>query len=314
MFVFKTISKNVFNFSITIDNKMSVFSFNFFNRFSVMWFFRRFDLFDMKVSNERAKNFILYKKKANKIRSVNWTFSNKSKSFENDNWKISIIAGKKSRKFHLSRIKYDHWLILKFSTIFQDSRIISKRIKKMLVNDSMQIKEKKFLLSCLYNRKIAFTWNFFKIDQIKSEIISFMKIRIVSQKIWQTVDFLIFKAFQRTVIKMFREKMNAELFEKCHDLYRNFWFLIKKKNNKYRMINAVMNINRVTIRNANLFSQMNAFAEEFADMQMIFLIDFFSKYDQLSFDKRNRNFIAFMISFELLRMIIFSHRAINSVE
>ena len=80
------------------------------------------------------------------------------------------------------------------------------------------------------------------------------------------------------------------------------------------MINVAMNINRVTIRNANLFSQMNAFAEEFADMQMISLIDFFSKYDQLSFDKRNRNFIAFMTSFELLRMIIFSQRAINSVE
>ena len=45
------------------------------------------------------------------------------------------------------------------------------------------------------------------------------------------------------------------------------------------MINAAMNINCVTIRNVNLFFQMNAFAEKFADMQMTFLIDFFSKYD-----------------------------------
>ena len=36
-----------------------------------------------------------------------------------------------------------------------------------------------------------------------------------------------------------------------------------------------MNINRVTIRNVNLFFQINAFVEKFADMQMIFLIDFF---------------------------------------
>ena len=47
---------------------------------------------------------------------------------------------------------------------------------------------------------------------------------------------------------------------------------------------------------------------------MIFLIDFFSKYNELFFDKRNRNFIAFMISFKLLRMIIFSQKTINFVE
>ena len=80
------------------------------------------------------------------------------------------------------------------------------------------------------------------------------------------------------------------------------------------MINAAMNINRVTIRNVNLFFQINTFVEEFVDMQMNFLIDFFSKYDQLSFDKRNRNFIAFMTFFELLRMIIFFQKTINFVE
>ena len=64
------------------------------------------------------------------------------------------------------------------------------------------------------------------------------------------------------------------------------------------MINAVKNINRVTIRNVNLFLQINVFVEKFVDMQMIFLIDFFSKYNQLFFDKRNRNRIAFMTCFQ----------------
>ena len=132
MFVFKAVSKNVFAFSITIDNEMSVFSFNFFNRFSAMRFFKRFHLFDIKKSNKRTKVFILYKKKIDKMQFVNLKFSNESKSFENDDWKASIIAEKTSRKFHLFRMKYDHWLISKFSIIFQNSRIISKRIKKCL--------------------------------------------------------------------------------------------------------------------------------------------------------------------------------------
>ena len=106
MFVFKTISKNVFDFSITIDNKMSVFSFNLFNRFNAMRFFRHFDLFDMKESNEKTKIFILYKKKVDKIKFVNWKFSNESKSFEENDWKISIIVEKRSRKFHLFRMNF----------------------------------------------------------------------------------------------------------------------------------------------------------------------------------------------------------------
>ena len=280
MFVLKAISKSVFNFSITINNEMLIF-FNLFNRFSAMRFFRRFDLFNIKESNERTKIFILYKKKVDKMRSVNWKFSNESKSFENDDWKASIIVEKKNRKFHLSQMKYDHWLILKFSTIFQNSRMTSKRMKKMLVNDSMQMK-KKNLLFCLYNRKIAFVWDFSEIDQIKFEIILFMKIWIVFYEIWQVVDFFIFKTFQRTIIKMLREKMNAELFEKCYNSYRTFWFLIKKSN-KYRMINAALNINRVTIRNTNLFFQINTFVKEFDDMQITSLINFLSKYDQFLF-------------------------------
>ena len=45
------------------------------------------------------------------------------------------------------------------------------------------------------------------------------------------------------------------------------------------MSNVIMNINYVTIRNVNLFFQINKLVEEFADMQIISLIDFFSIYN-----------------------------------
>ena len=75
-----------------------------------------------------------------------------------------------------------------------------------------------------------------------------------------------------------------------------------------------MNINCVTIRNANLIFQINVFVEEFIDMQMGFSLIFFSRYKQLFFDKRSPNFIAFITFFELLRIIIFSQKVINFVE
>ena len=71
MSVFKMISKNVFDFSVNVKNIMSVFSFNLFNHANIMRFFKRFDLLNKKESYERTKIFILYKKKVDKVRSMN---------------------------------------------------------------------------------------------------------------------------------------------------------------------------------------------------------------------------------------------------
>ncbi len=51
------------------------------------------------------------------------------------------------------------------------------------------------------------------------------------------------------------------------------------------MINAAMNMNKIIIRNINLLSNVNEFFKEFVDMIMIFLIDLFSEYDQISLTK-----------------------------
>ena len=46
---------------------------------------------------------------------------------------------------------------------------------------------------------------------------------------------------------MFQKRKNFEFFEMYYKLYLCFCFLIKKKDNKYRIINVVITINRVTI-------------------------------------------------------------------
>ena len=51
------------------------------------------------------------------------------------------------------------------------------------------------------------------------------------------------------------------------------------------MINAAMNMNKIIIRDVNLLSDVNKFFEEFVDMIMIFLIDLFSEYDQITLTK-----------------------------
>jgi len=89
--------------------------------------------------------------------------------------------------------------------------------------------------------------------------------------------------------------------------------LIKKKFNQYCMINAAMNMNKIIIRNINLLLNVNEFFKEFINMIMIFLINLFSKYNQITLTKIYQNLIMFMTSLKLLRQMTLSQDVINFV-
>ena len=79
------------------------------------------------------------------------------------------------------------------------------------------------------------------------------------------------------------------------------------------MINAIMNMNEVIIRDVNLSFNVKKFSKEFADMLITSLINFFFNYDQVMFVEKCRDLTTFMISFELLKIIKFSQKIINSI-
>ena len=104
---------------------------------------------------------------------------------------------------------------------------------------------------------------------------------------------------------MLKDRVKKNIFKPSHDPYRNPWFLIKKKEKgKYRLINVIIEINRVIIRDANLPPSINKFSKKFIGYVITFLIDFFSSYNQIKFNKRSRDLITFHTPIELLRMII----------
>ena len=79
------------------------------------------------------------------------------------------------------------------------------------------------------------------------------------------------------------------------------------------MINAIMNMNEMIIRDINLSFNIEKFLKEFADMLITSLINFFFDYDQVTFIEKCRNLTVFMISFKLLKMIKFSQKVINLI-
>ncbi len=118
----------------------------------------------------------------------------------------------------------------------------------------------------------------------------------------------------RTIAEMIKNRIKNDVLKLCYEFYRNSWFLFKKKKKeKYRLINVVLKMNRVIIRNANLFSAINEFSEEFADCAIVSFVNLFFEYDQLSLIEKCRDMIAFMTSFDLMRMTTILMKTINSV-
>src|SRR6266498_725314 len=113
---------------------------------------------------------------------------------------------------------------------------------------------------------------------------------------------------------MLREYLQKGLIESSYTLYKNPYFLIKKKEeNKYRLINNAIKINRVIIRDGNLPPAINKFSKEFGNYTIILLIDFFSDYDQVELNERSRDLTSFHTPIKLYRITIFPQNAINSV-
>ena len=104
------------------------------------------------------------------------------------------------------------------------------------------------------------------------------------------------------VIEMFKNRVEKGIFKSSYNPYRNPWFLVKKKKGKYRLVNIIMKINRVIIRDANLPPFINEFFKKFIKYIIASLIDFFSSYDQIKLNEKSRDLIAFHISIGLLRM------------
>ena len=80
--------------------------------------------------------------------------------------------------------------------------------------------------------------------------------------------------------------------------------MIKKKKKTYQLINEVIKINAITIRDANVPLLVNKFSKEFAKCKIASLINFFSEYNQVELDKRCKDIIAIITSQELIKQII----------
>jgi len=66
-----------------------------------------------------------------------------------------------------------------------------------------------------------------------------------------------------------------------------------------------MHINKVTIKDINISSNIEQFVKEFVDLQAVSLVNMQSEYNQIELDKESRKITDFMTVLDLLQHYTF---------
>ena|SRR5436190_4102942 len=79
------------------------------------------------------------------------------------------------------------------------------------------------------------------------------------------------------------------------------------------MIIVVMKMNEVIIKNANLSSNLDEFAENFTGINILLLVNYFSGYDNFPSHAESRDMMAIAMPLGFLRQITLLQEAMNLV-
>jgi beta-N-acetylglucosaminidase len=146
-------------------------------------FFKKNDLIifvQFLRSTNSTKMFIAYKRKDQKMKLNDICVSDDFKSNDDVTWKKNII--KKKKYFKDFTNQFFEFFISKFFELTKEARLKLEQIQRMQIKNELLKREKELLFEMLFNREIAFFWNFIEKDLIRSKVTSLMKIRTMSHE------------------------------------------------------------------------------------------------------------------------------------
>ena len=107
--------------------------------------------------------------------------------------------------------------------------------------------------------------------------------------------------------------MKDGMLEFSQGPYRSRYFLVEKKDGKYRFINDVQPLNKVTIRDSGMPPSVDEFSEDFAGYPIVTSVDYYSGYNEIPLDKDSRDLTAFLSDIGLVRSTRLPQGWCNSV-
>ena len=177
----------------------------------------------------------------------------------------------------------------------------------------LQLREKKLFLQLLLNREAALAQDQ-NYKQILNLIVALPQyIRTIIYKAQQVSNIPIPRALVLKVIKLLQTQQNKEVIKKSYILYQNLWFLVEKKDGSLQLINNTQLYNKYTIKDTFLPLGTNKFSKSVIEYILLSLVDAFSRYNQVSLDKKSCNITTFTTPIRLFYIYTLLQRATNLV-
>ena len=270
----------------------------------------------LDVEGKSLEVYTLYKRAADKVKPVDTAPSDGSVPEGNTDWKAKLWE-KAQKKFIIDKDDPPEMSLVvpRFTDMAVGHRLTDERMKDLCKSlpEWLTMQEKGLFQRIMLNRESALAWTFDDIGKIDPEIIPPQKIRTIPHKAWQARSIPVPKGLRGEVAELLKAKIDNGLLERSHGPYRNPWFLVEKKNKKYRLINSATRMNAVTLRDAFTAPSIDEFVEDFVGQKLYTVADFFSGYDQISLSAESRDLTAFETAIGLLRSTTLPQGATNSV-
>ena len=117
----------------------------------------------------------------------------------------------------------------------------------MHIGEHLRPAEKDLLIAMMYHREGSLAWTWEHMKHIYPDVCPPYEIKTQPHKAWQVKSFQVLKKFEDEAVRMIKERIERGTLELCDSQYRNPWFLVGKKDGKFRLINNAQLINAVTI-------------------------------------------------------------------
>jgi hypothetical protein len=256
----------------------------------------------------------MHKRVADKVRPIDDPREEEEMDFGRPDWRSRAIERQELRQQDdpPEPGPYDHIFHKRHATFPRGTRCTPERLKELIHGDTLWEREIELMMQMLLNREGGLAWTWEESGRFHEDVCPPYEIKTIPHKAWQVPTFQPPKKILPIVVEMIQERLRREALEFCDSQYRNPWFLVQKKDAKYRLINNAQHINAVSIRDANLPPNTDDFSEQYAGCKILTIMDFFSGYDHVTLSKKSRDMTAFQTPLGLVRHCTMIQGATNS--
>ena len=170
-------------------------------------------------------------------------------------------------------------------------RLMQERLDKLNLNSDgfLWPEELKLVHHILKLNERALAWTEAEKGRFRDEYFTPVKIPVIEHVPWAHKNLPIPPGMLEDVIKLFKEKITAGVYEPSDASYRSRWFCVKKKNSSLRLVHDLQPLNAVTIRNAGVPPIPNQIIESMAGRSCYSVLNLLVGYDHRTLDEALRD-------------------------